>query len=455
MFQHRSVWRKHFTMRSEKKSSRPRMVRGGIVLLVVLTLVMLYINCCEQVEPRFHLMTSTTDFHGTPQRVENQTAKNLIKELVAAPSRRPSTIGSDKADSTSQASVLNETAQLSGPGVTTSRSERKTNPPRAHLKNDIKVIEGIKSETGTLNSTPATRNESEQHWLFNNTEVQNMRQHILKFYNPEKRLTLKKSSLRIGQRLKYGSAIRSKKSTSFKVTEDFLKLIPNESPLKDRHFNTCAVVGNSGILLNSTCGQEIDSMDFVIRCNLPQIEGYEKDVGSKANLTTMNPSVVSHDFGQWLNKTKDDYDRLLRRLKQVGDQTLYVPVLTSPFGEEYARVIIEILFKHKLQMKTAFPPAGINNLMKKIWTKAGFKIRQLRPSTGVHMYTLAATICDQIHLYGFYPFSKDKQGRALRYHYYGTEMAINNWAHNMPEEFRAFQQLHQRGAVVLHTEPCY
>ncbi|XP_066283505.1 CMP-N-acetylneuraminate-poly-alpha-2,8-sialyltransferase-like [Branchiostoma lanceolatum] len=258
---------------------------------------------------------------------------------------------------------------------------------------------------------------------------------------------------------KQGGFMKPPWSKSFNVTEEFLKLIPNESPLKHRHFNTCAVVGNSGLLLNSSCGQEIDSMDFVIRCNLPQIEGYEKDVGSKANFTTMNPSMVSPiaiNFGQRQdNKTQNDYDRLLRRLKQLGDQILYVPALTSPSGETYVRVIVQVVLQHKLPVKTAFPPAGINSLMKKIWTDAGFKIREHRPSTGVHMYTLAATICDQIHLYGFYPFSEDTRGRALRYHYYDTKKMIKKGIHNLPEEFRVFQQLHQRGAVVLHIEPCH
>ncbi|XP_078596023.1 CMP-N-acetylneuraminate-poly-alpha-2,8-sialyltransferase-like [Branchiostoma floridae x Branchiostoma japonicum] len=198
--------------------------------------------------------------------------------------------------------------------------------------------------------------------------------------------------------------------TSLNVTKNFFMLIPEESPLKDRHFNTCTVVGNSGILLNSSCGQEIDSMDFVIRCNLPQIEGYEKDVGSKANLTTMNPSVIGQHFGQWENKTADDYDRLIRRLEQIGDQIL-------------------------------------------AWTKAGFKMSALRPSTGVTMYTLAATICDQIHMYGYYPHSKDTRGRAISYHYY-DKVSGDKFAHNFLEEFRAFQELHRRGALVLHTEPC-
>ncbi|XP_066301185.1 CMP-N-acetylneuraminate-poly-alpha-2,8-sialyltransferase-like [Branchiostoma lanceolatum] len=213
------------------------------------------------------------------------------------------------------------------------------------------------------------------------------------------------------------------------VTEDLLKLIPRKSPLMDQHFNTCAVVGNSGIVLNSNCGQEIDSMDFVIRCNLPQIEGYEKDVGSKANLTTMNPSVIPQNFKKW-NKTKKDHDRLIRHLRHVGDQIVYVPAFTSASGEQYVRAFVQIVLQHKLQLRirTAFPPAGLNNLMQSIWTNSGFEI--LRPSTGVHMYTLAATICDQIHMYGFYPFTEDSNGRALRYHYYDRKKMISNRTHS-------------------------
>ncbi|XP_019614517.1 PREDICTED: CMP-N-acetylneuraminate-poly-alpha-2,8-sialyltransferase-like [Branchiostoma belcheri] len=273
-----------------------------------------------------------------------------------------------------------------------------------------------------------------------------MRKHILKFYNPEKHLTMTTSNLQVGQHVKYEIPTKS----YFNVTENFYKVVPKVSPLKGRHFNSCAVVGNSGIVLNSKCGQEIDSMDFVIRCNLPPTSGYEKDVGSKSNFTTMNPSVISVYYRKFL-KIKKDHERLLRRLRQIGDQILYVPAFTSGGGRNMNEVA-GFMLQYNLQIKTAFPPPGINNIIRSIWKNSQFRLR--RPSTGAHMYALAATMCDRIHMYGFYPFSTDPYGTPLRYHYYENSKMIKVATHNMPEEFRALQMLHQRGALVLHTEPC-
>ncbi|MED6254469.1 hypothetical protein ATANTOWER_027053 [Ataeniobius toweri] len=45
----------------------------------------------------------------------------------------------------------------------------------------------------------------------------------------------------------------------------FLKV----NPFANKTYSSCAVVGNAGILANSSCGKMIDSAEYVIRCNLP------------------------------------------------------------------------------------------------------------------------------------------------------------------------------------------
>lgn len=59
-----------------------------------------------------------------------------------------------------------------------------------------------------------------------------------------------------------------------------------------RKYRTCAVVGNSGILLKGNLGQAIDSHEFVIRLNNARIGGFERFVGSKTSLSFMNSNIL-------------------------------------------------------------------------------------------------------------------------------------------------------------------
>lgn len=66
------------------------------------------------------------------------------------------------------------------------------------------------------------------------------------------------------------------------LCEEHLNLIlPAKPPFHPRQFRTCAVVGNSGDLLKTEFGQEIDSHDAVIRDN-------EAPVNEVANLETFS-----------------------------------------------------------------------------------------------------------------------------------------------------------------------
>ncbi|RXM91542.1 Alpha-2,8-sialyltransferase 8B [Acipenser ruthenus] len=73
------------------------------------------------------------------------------------------------------------------------------------------------------------------------------------------------------------------------------------------------------------------------------------------------------------------------------------------------------------------------------------------------MYTLATRFCDEIHLYGFWPFPQDQDGNPVKYHYYDSltyEYTSQSSPHTMPLEFKTLSSLHQQGALKLHIGEC-
>ncbi|XP_072182219.1 CMP-N-acetylneuraminate-poly-alpha-2,8-sialyltransferase-like [Diadema setosum] len=86
--------------------------------------------------------------------------------------------------------------------------------------------------------------------------------------------------------------------TPMNTTKPFWNKLPKLSPFEDRMFETCSVVGSSDILTNRSCGRQIDKSDFVFRMNnAPYGEKYKEDVGSFANLTTLNGVLLNQRRG--------------------------------------------------------------------------------------------------------------------------------------------------------------
>ena len=69
---------------------------------------------------------------------------------------------------------------------------------------------------------------------------------------------------------------------------------------------------------------------------------------------------------------------------------------------------------------------------------------------------VAATICEEVHLYGFWPYPVEMRGesvRAVNYHYFNNLPFVTNY-HNVDLEFRILLQLHMLGVAKLHTGSC-
>ncbi|XP_078576845.1 uncharacterized protein LOC144862333 [Branchiostoma floridae x Branchiostoma japonicum] len=97
--------------------------------------------------------------------------------------------------------------------------------------------------------------------------------------------------------------------------------VTKDTALPIGHYNACAVVGNSGVLLGSRCGAEIDSKDYVIRIDLPVLRGFEKDVGGRTNMTVLNLKTPKRlvESSHFKNRSQDVYES---RLQDVKDSVL-------------------------------------------------------------------------------------------------------------------------------------
>ncbi|XP_061345394.1 beta-1,6-galactosyltransferase GALT29A-like [Gastrolobium bilobum] len=87
-----------------------------------------------------------------------------------------------------------------------------------------------------------------------------------------------------------------KKSFQFQpnIMSELTRLVkyPIELVGSYERYSSCAVVGNSGILLNKDYGKMIDSHEVVIRLNNARVEGFENKVGSKTNISFVNSNIL-------------------------------------------------------------------------------------------------------------------------------------------------------------------
>ncbi|KAM4677001.1 alpha-2,8-sialyltransferase 8B isoform 2-T2 [Discoglossus pictus] len=275
------------------------------------------------------------------------------------------------------------------------------------------------------------------------------RKQILHFLDAERDISVLKGTLKPGDIIHY---VFDRDST-MNISKNLYTLLPRTSPLKNKHFKTCAIVGNSGILLNSGCGKEIDSHDFVIRCNLAPVEEYAQDVGLKTNLVTMNPSVVQRAFEDLVNDTWKE--KFLQRLKSLNESILWIPAFMAKGGEERVEWVNDLIIKHQINVHTAYPSLRLLHAVRGYWLTN--KVHIKRPTTGILMYTLATRFCNRIYLYGFWPFPRDLHQNPVKYHYYDSlKYGYTSQAgpHSMPLEFKALKNLHLQGALKLTVGEC-
>ncbi|XP_043910995.1 alpha-2,8-sialyltransferase 8F-like isoform X2 [Protopterus annectens] len=233
-----------------------------------------------------------------------------------------------------------------------------------------------------------------------------------------------------------------------KITKHIFQMLPKTSPFKSKNYKLCAVVGNSGFLFNSSCGADIDKADFVFRCNLPGISAkYKADVGNKTDLVTANPSIFKSKYANLDESRKPFADAVT----VFGEALLLMTPFTYQSNEISAYRAYFTLKDFQSKLTPVFLNSSYLKNLVRFWENR--RIREHRLSTGLLLQSMAIELCDEVHLYGFWPFKTDATGRNVSYHYY-DEVEVDHSVHVQLYEFLSHLKLHTQGVIRIQLGTC-
>ncbi|XP_004716074.2 alpha-2,8-sialyltransferase 8F [Echinops telfairi] len=248
----------------------------------------------------------------------------------------------------------------------------------------------------------------------------------------------------VGSQMSY--EVDSKRN--IQIGEYIFNMLPVAQPFVDFPYNQCAVVGNGGILNQSLCGPEIDKADFVFRCNLPPTTGnISKDVGSKTNLVTVNPSIIALKY----RNLKDKKAEFLEDIETYGDAFLLLPAFSFRANTAASLRVHLTLNQSKARQKVLFFHPMYLKQLARFWRTKG--VTEYRLSSGLMITSVAMELCKHVKLYGFWPFSKTVEDIPVNHHYYDNKLPKRNF-HEMPQEYNQILQLYVKGILNLQFRKC-
>eukprot|EP01018_Ginkgo_biloba_P023047 Gb_24800 [translate_table: standard] len=144
-------------------------------------------------------------------------------------------------------------------------------------------------------------------------------------------------------------------------------VLPDTPPFVPRQFGHCAVIGNSGDLLKTKFGKEIDSYDAVIRGNGAPKENYTQYVGKKSTFRLLNRGSA---------KALDK----VAALDEIGKEVL---IIKTTIHDIMSKMIREI------------------PILNPVYLMLGTSFGSSAKGTGVKALEFALSVCDSVDIYGF------------------------------------------------------
>jgi len=168
------------------------------------------------------------------------------------------------------------------------------------------------------------------------------------------------------------------------ILETFFRSPPE---YKFNGVETCAIVGNSGKILDRNKGDEINNHDCIVRFNAAPTDGFESHVGSKTDFRVLNGPIMiggSVDYvttpRNWISGLKKERLILMpHRRKRKEEHFKTARELAGEFNEIY-------ITKNDIEShsESATKEFGIT-----------------KPSTGLKTILLFLSLFGSVNLYGF------------------------------------------------------
>ncbi|KAG0483138.1 hypothetical protein HPP92_011222 [Vanilla planifolia] len=208
-------------------------------------------------------------------------------------------------------------------------------------------------------------------------------------------------------------------------------------------YASCAVVGNSGILLGSGHGSRIDGHSLVIRLNNARIAGYQDDVGGKTSISFLNSNVLHLCFQRvdCFCQPYGDSVPIVMYVCQASHFVDYVvcnsshkaPLLVTDarFDALCARIVKYYSLKLFVEETRKHPAEWIDVHDEKLF----------HYSSGMQAVILALGICKQVSVFGF---GKSKAAK----HHYHTNQKMELGLHDFRAEYAFYKDLVERPQVV-------
>ncbi|XP_063304910.1 type 2 lactosamine alpha-2,3-sialyltransferase isoform X1 [Pelobates fuscus] len=219
--------------------------------------------------------------------------------------------------------------------------------------------------------------------------------------------------------------------------------LPDE--IKNISCKKCIVVGNGGVLRNSTLGKKIDSYDVIIRMNDGPVLGYEEDVGQKTTFRLCYPESIFSDTLHY-----DPNTTVVLMMFKPHDAKWLAELLMNRRVSTYGfwrKPALNLIYQpHQLRVLNPFIMRQVSKNILNFPTVFPKTEKPKHPTTGIIAITLAFHMCNEVHIAGF-KYNLTSLNSTL--HYYGNDtmsvMAQNEY-HNVSAE-----QMFLRELVDQHT----